>query len=139
MAVGMIEVQGFGTALAIADTMCKTAEITIDAFDANNPSDPGVKIPVIVQVKFRGGVSEVYAALEAGRREAQNYLSDNEIVTDCIPMETDEILPLIKEGKLKPSVKPEEKTAEEQAETGTEAPKPDSEPAKKKTGRQTGR
>lgn len=102
MAVGMIEVQGFGIALACADAMCKTANITIEAFDANNPTSPEVMIPVIVQVKIRGGISDVYAALETGRREAGNYLADEEIITECIPMETDEMLPLIRSGKLRP-------------------------------------
>lgn len=102
MAVGMLEVQGFGIALACADAMCKTANISIEAFDANNPTSPDAMIPVIVQVKIRGGISDIYAALEAGRREAGNFLTDDEIITKCIPMETEEILPLIQSGKLMP-------------------------------------
>ena len=121
MAVGMMEVQGFGIALACADAMCKTANITIEAFDANNPTDLEAVIPVIVQIKIRGGISDVYAALDAGRREAENYFPNREIITECIPMETDEILPLIKSGKLMPGNSRKKKPVPAKKTAGKEA------------------
>lgn len=125
MAVGIIEVQGFGAALAVADAMCKEADICIDAFDANNPVDSSARIPVIVQIKFRGGVSDIYAALETGVREARERMGQEGIVTTCIPMENEELLPLVKEGKLKPhenekikeNVKKTDKTGKKDGET----------------------
>lgn len=113
MAIGMLEVQGFSIALEAADAMCKAANITIEAFDANNPSGADVKIPVIVQVKIQGGISDVTAALETGRRVGEQYFPAKEVITACIPAAAEEIMPLITGGKLQPTQKNKEiRTAE---------------------------
>lgn len=111
MAIGMLEVQGFSIALAAADAMCKAANITLEAFDANNPASADVKIPVIVQVKFQGGISDVNAALEAGRCAGEQYLDKSEVVTRCIPAVSEELMPIIQGGKLKPVQKKNKKEA----------------------------
>ncbi len=113
MAIGMLEVQGFSIALEAADAMCKAANITIEAFDANNPTSADVKIPVIVQVKIQGGISDVTAALETGRRVGEQYFPASEVITDCIPAAAEEIMPLITSGKLKPTQKNKEIRASE--------------------------
>lgn len=102
MAVGMLEVQGFSVALEAADAMCKAANITLEAFDANNPPSADVKIPVIVQMKMNGGISDVEAALEVGRNVAEQYFPPSEVITACIPAISEELMPLLVSGKLKP-------------------------------------
>lgn len=123
MAVGMLEVQGFSIALEAADAMCKAANVTLEAFDANNPSSADVKIPVIVQVKMSGGISDVEAALDVGRHVAERYFPPSEVVTACIPAISEELMPLIVSGKLK--------TKEEIKEEKTEKKEPKSDKVKK--------
>ena len=103
MAIGMLEVQGFSIALEAADAMCKAANVKVEAFDANNPSSPDVKIPVIVQVKIEGGISDVQAALETGRSVGEKYLNEAEVITRCIPAVSEELRSLVKSGKLQPT------------------------------------
>jgi microcompartment protein CcmL/EutN len=74
-AVGMIEVFGLVTAFVAGDAGCKAANVTIEAFDRNKPANADkLPVPLIVTVKFRGGVDDVKAAVEAAEAAA-NQLS----------------------------------------------------------------
>ncbi|HIT89036.1 MAG TPA: BMC domain-containing protein [Candidatus Merdenecus merdavium] len=71
-AVGMLEVFGLATAFAAADAGCKAANVRLETFDKNKPGNADeLPVPLIVMVKFRGTVSDVKAALEAGRAKAE--------------------------------------------------------------------
>lgn len=65
-ATGIIEVYGLVAAFAALDAGCKAAPVTAETFDKNKPKNPeGLKVPLIVAVKFRGSVDAVTAAVEA--------------------------------------------------------------------------
>ncbi|MBE6623516.1 MAG: BMC domain-containing protein [Ruminococcaceae bacterium] len=65
-AVGIIEVYGLVAAFAALDAGCKAGNVTAETFDKNKPKNPdGLKVPLIVAVKFRGSVDSVKAAVEA--------------------------------------------------------------------------
>lgn len=70
-AIGFIEVFGLVAAFAAADAGCKAANVTLEPFDKNKPANAdALPVPLIVCVKFRGGVADVRAALEAAEAEA---------------------------------------------------------------------
>ena len=65
-AVGMIEVYGLVAAFAACDAGCKAANVTVETFDKNKPSNPeGLDVPLQILVKFRGSVENVTEAIEA--------------------------------------------------------------------------
>lgn len=69
MALGLIEVYGFTTAVVVADAVAKAADVTIVALDSNKPSPEvlkTVKVPLVMVVKFEGNVAAVEQAAEAG-------------------------------------------------------------------------
>lgn len=71
-AVGMIEVYGLVAAFVAGDAGCKAANVTIEAFDRNRPSNPDDhSVPLIVMIKFRGSVESVRAAIEAADEAAR--------------------------------------------------------------------
>lgn len=71
-ATGIIEVYGLAAAFVACDAGCKAAEVTVEPFDKNKPGNPdGLKVPLIVCVKFRGEVAAVEAAVEAAREAAE--------------------------------------------------------------------
>ena len=67
-AVGMVEVLGLPPALAVADTMCKAANVTL----VGTEKVSGARYTVIV----RGDVSEVNMAVEAGVEIAKRIIGD---------------------------------------------------------------
>ncbi len=70
-AVGMIEVYGLVAAFAACDAGCKAANVTVETFDKNKPSNPeGLDVPLQVLVKFRGSVENVTEAVEAAAEAA---------------------------------------------------------------------
>ena len=69
MALGLIEVYGFTTAIVVADAVAKAADVNIVALDNNKPSPEvlkTVKVPLVMIVKFEGDVAAVEQAAEAG-------------------------------------------------------------------------
>ena len=69
MALGLIEVYGFITAIVVADAVAKAANVKIVALDNNKPSPEvikTVKVPLVMVVKFEGDVAAVEQAAEAG-------------------------------------------------------------------------
>ena len=72
MALGLIEVFGFTTSVIVADAVAKAGDVKIVALDRNKPAaGEAAKVPLVMMVKFEGGVAEVEAALEAGVAEAK--------------------------------------------------------------------
>ena len=65
-ALGMIEVYSFTTAVCVADTASKAADVKIVAFDRNRPVSADVPAPLVMVVKMEGSVDAVNAAVEAG-------------------------------------------------------------------------
>ena len=72
MALGMIECYGFVTSVVVADKGLKTADVELVAIDKNKPANADkVEVPLVMVVKFEGGVSAVEAAVVAGKAEAE--------------------------------------------------------------------
>ena len=70
-AVGILEVYGLVAAFVACDAGCKAADVTVENFDKNKPSNPdSLTVPLIVVVKFRGSVAAVEAAMEAAEAAA---------------------------------------------------------------------
>jgi microcompartment protein CcmL/EutN len=71
-AVGLLEVYGLATALYAADAACKAANVTIEYIDKNKPANAeALEVPLLIMLKFRGSVSDVNAAVEAGKRASE--------------------------------------------------------------------
>ncbi len=70
-ATGLLDVYGFTAACVAADAGCKAADVTLEIFDRNKPANAdALPVPLLVTVKFRGSVSAVQAAVDAGERAA---------------------------------------------------------------------
>lgn len=66
-AVGILEVYGLTCAFMAADAGCKAANVILENFDKNKPANAeSLSVPLLVTVKFRGGIADVEAAMEAG-------------------------------------------------------------------------
>lgn len=66
-AVGILEVFGLTCAFLAADAGCKAADVRLENFDKNKPGNADeLPVPLLVTIKFRGSVSAVEAAMEAG-------------------------------------------------------------------------
>ena len=71
-ATGILEVYGLVAAFVACDAGCKAANVTVENFDKNKPGNPdGLDVPLIVAIKFRGSVTDVEAAVEAGKLAAE--------------------------------------------------------------------
>ncbi|WP_407272705.1 BMC domain-containing protein [Radiobacillus sp. PE A8.2] len=100
-AIGLLEVQGFSVALAAMDKACKAANVVIEGIDCNNPATgDNAPIPVVVQVKFTGTVSDVRVGLDAARAEAIKHIAENDILTHFIPASVAGIEKLLPIGKV---------------------------------------
>ena len=72
-AVGILEVFGLATAFVAADAGCKAANVHLEVFDKNKPANAdSLPVPLLVCIKFRGSVSDVTEAVEAGIRVAES-------------------------------------------------------------------
>ena len=72
MALGMIEVYGFATAIVVADAMAKAADIKILAIDKNKPAGgDSAKVPLVMAIKIDGSAAAVDAAIVVGKAEAE--------------------------------------------------------------------
>ena len=64
MALGLIEVFGFTTAVVVGDAVAKAGNVRIVALDRNKPAaGDAAKVPLVMMVKFEGGVAEVHHLL----------------------------------------------------------------------------
>ncbi len=71
MALGMIEVFGFATAIVCADAMAKAADVKVVAIDKNKPAaGDSARVPLVMAIKVEGSAAAVEAAVMAGKREA---------------------------------------------------------------------
>lgn len=94
-AVGMVEVYGLVAAFAACDAGCKAANVTVENFDKNKPANAdSLPVPLLVCVKFRGGVSDVTAAVEAAI-DAANRVS-GVVVSHIIPQCEDDTEKMLK-------------------------------------------
>ena len=72
--VGILEVYGLVCAFMAADAGCKAANVTIEEFDKNKPANAEeLPVPLLVTIKFRGGVDDVKAAMAAAEETANKY------------------------------------------------------------------
>jgi len=70
-ATGIIEVYGLTAAFVALDAGCKAADVTVETFDKNKPANAdSLPVPLIVAIKFRGGVEDVKAAVDAAAEAA---------------------------------------------------------------------
>ena len=66
-ALGMIEVYGFTTAIVVADTVAKAADVKVVAIDRNKPANADkCEVPLVMIVKFEGDPAAVESAAELG-------------------------------------------------------------------------
>ena len=66
MALGMIEVYGFATAIVVADAAAKAADVKVVALDRNKPANgDAARVPLVMAVKLEGTPAAVEAAMEA--------------------------------------------------------------------------
>ena len=94
-AVGILEVFGLATAFVAADAGCKAANVHLEVFDKNKPANAdSLPVPLLVCIKYRGSVSDVTAAVEAGMKVAesmtgvvQHYIIPNPEPTRLISLE----------------------------------------------------
>ncbi|NCB92292.1 MAG: BMC domain-containing protein [Clostridia bacterium] len=71
-AVGILEVFGLTTAFVAGDAGCKAANVRMEVFDKNKPANAdSLPVPLLVTIKYRGGVADVTAAVEAGEEAAK--------------------------------------------------------------------
>lgn len=71
-AVGILEVFGLATAFVAGDAGCKAANVRMEVFDKNKPANAdSMPVPLLVTVKYRGSVTDVTAAVEAGEQAAK--------------------------------------------------------------------
>ena len=71
-AVGILEVYGLTCAFLAADAGCKAADVTLEDVDKNKPANAdALPVPLLVTIKFRGSISAVEAAMEAGMEKAK--------------------------------------------------------------------
>lgn len=100
--IGLLEVQGYSVALAAMDQACKAANVKIEGIDCNNPAaGDGAPIPVVIQVKFTGGVSDVIIALETAEYEASKYIDGKDISVHLISSASKGLEKLLPLGKVK--------------------------------------
>ena len=72
MALGMIEVYGFATAIVVSDKMAKSADVKVVAIDKNKPAGgDSAQVPLVMAIKVEGDAAAVEAAVQAGKEEAE--------------------------------------------------------------------
>ena len=119
MALGMIEVFGFTTAIVVADAAAKAADVEVVALDRNKPANPdAVPVPLVMVVKLEGTAGAVEAAMEAGIDAAKSrglYLTSDMIAGQSPEIEWFAHLNALGKDKLrgvtKESVEKSEKTS----------------------------
>ena len=80
MALGMIEVYGFATAIVVADAMAKAADVQVAfhglfkvvAIDKNKPAGgDSARVPLVMAIKIEGSAAAVESSIMAGKAEAE--------------------------------------------------------------------
>ena len=70
-ALRMLEVYSFTTAVCAADICAKSGGVKVIAFDRNRPKSATAPAPLVMVVKIEGDVADVRAAIEAGKKYAE--------------------------------------------------------------------
>lgn len=101
-AMGFLECAGMGAALYAMNKACQATDITIAGIDTINPKDTSAFIPLTVQVKFKGNVSDVQEAVQVAKQAALTLNQPNEVQTAVIeyPYEGTDQLGAISKIKL---------------------------------------
>lgn len=94
-AVGILEVYGLTCAFMAADAGCKAANVRLENFDKNKPGNAdALPVPLLVTIKFRGSVTDVEAAMEAGTKRADELTGV--VQTYIIPRPTEDTEKMLK-------------------------------------------
>lgn len=101
MAMGFLEVAGYGVAVYAMNKACKAVDIEILGIDTINPKDSSAHIPLTVQVKFEGSISDVRIATEIAKEAALQFNSKTEVITSVIDNPYDGTKKLGKISKVK--------------------------------------
>ena len=73
-AVGILEVYGLTCAFMAADSGCKAGNVRLEDLDRNKPANAEeLPVPLLITIKFRGGVSDVEAAMAAAEETARHH------------------------------------------------------------------
>lgn len=95
-AVGILEVFGLVCAFLAADAGCKAGNVRLECFDKNKPANAdALPVPLLVTVKFRGGVADVEAAMAAAEAVAagQSGIVQRRVIPNPTP-DTEKMLGL---------------------------------------------
>ena len=101
MAIGLLEVAGYAVALYAMNKACKAVDIEILGIDTINPKDSSAHIPLTVQVKFQGSISDVKIAAEIAREAALQFNNKKEVITSVIENPYEGTKKLAKISKVK--------------------------------------
>ena len=72
MALGLIEVFGYTTAIVVADAAAKAGKVRIVNIDNNKPAaGDAAEVPLVMIVKMQGDVADVQTAVAAGVAQAE--------------------------------------------------------------------
>ena len=101
MALGLIEVFGYTTAIVVADAAAKAGKVKIVNIDNNKPAaGDAAEVPLVMIVKMRGDVADVKTAVAAGIAQAEKrglYITSHTIARE--EPSTDILASLSKAGK----------------------------------------
>jgi microcompartment protein CcmL/EutN len=99
-ALGMLEVCGYATALIVISEMYQHMDIQVVAININKPAVAILeKIPLQAQIKFRGTIDQVKAAIELGYNIALRYNEKEDIIQSVIANPHPGIQKLIESSK----------------------------------------
>lgn len=84
MAIGFFECNGFGIAVYSIDKACKASDVKILGIDTINPKTDDANIPLQVQVKINGSISNVEEALKIAKEEALKFEQTEDVTIRII-------------------------------------------------------
>lgn len=99
-ALGMLEVCGYATALIVISEIYQHMNIQVVAISINKPAVAILeKIPLQAQIKFRGSLDQVKAAITLGYNVALRYNEKEDIIQSVIANPHPGIQKLIENSK----------------------------------------
>jgi microcompartment protein CcmL/EutN len=99
-ALGMLEVCGYATALIVISEIYQNMDIHVVAININKPAVAVLeKIPLQAQIKFRGSLDQVKAAIDLGYNIALRYNEKEDIIQSVIANPHPGIQQLIESSK----------------------------------------
>ena len=80
MALGMIEVFGFATAIVVADAMAKAADVKVVAIDKNKPAaGDSARVPLVMAIKVEGSAAAVESAIHKRHPQSQRLQEPKQV------------------------------------------------------------